>query len=173
MAIEFLPLPLPASADPASFVDFGRQVKGIHPGELTPETFPEIRDALYKHGALLFRDVVLTPEQQYALTKVRLFNSTNVHTAYIDHLSLQAFDPVSSAYGHGNNKTGGEKKSILHPDLKTIPRQPQVQVIGNGTVYDHEGLAEAKLKHPSHRGFHKTVIPIEEDLTFTRFYRWY
>lgn len=59
----------------------------------------------------------------------------------------QAFDPTSESYGHGNNKTGETKRSILHPDLKTIPRQPQVQLIGNGTVYDHEGLAE--VRHPN------------------------
>ena len=51
-----------------------------------------------QYGALLFRNVDLTPEQQYALTK--------------------AFDPSCESYGHGNNKTGSEKKSILHPDLK-------------------------------------------------------
>ncbi|KAG8904771.1 hypothetical protein FRB99_001203 [Tulasnella sp. 403] len=153
MAIEIVPLPLPASADPSKFTNFGREVKGVKPGNLTPEEFKEIEELLYKHDALLFRDVDFTPEQQYALTK--------------------AFDPTSESYGHGNNKTGETKKSILHPDLKTIPRQPQVQLIGNGTVYNHEGLAEAKLKHPHHRTFHKTVIPEEDDLNFTRFYRWH
>jgi hypothetical protein len=54
----------------------------------------------------------------------------------------QGFDPSTESYGHGNNKTGETKKSILHPDLKTIPRVPQVQLIGNGVVYNHEGLAE-------------------------------
>ena len=48
MAIELTPLPLPASADPSYFVDFGREVKGVHPGELTPAQFTEIHDALYK-----------------------------------------------------------------------------------------------------------------------------
>lgn len=102
------------------------------------------------------------------------------------------FDRTQS-YGHGNNKTGGEKKSILHPDLKTVPRQPQVQVIGNGTIYNYEGLAvrlrcpaslrlpaarflvltsrfpllghlqEAKLKHPHHKTFHKTVVSDEDE----------
>ena len=86
----------------------------------------------------------------------------------------QAFDPSSESYGHGNKKTEGEKKSILHPDLKTIPRVPQVQLIGNGTVYNHEGLAEAKLKHPSHTSFHKThVSPEDEAKGVTRFYRWH
>ncbi|KAG8853921.1 hypothetical protein FRB96_007930 [Tulasnella sp. 330] len=153
MAIEVAPLPLPPSADPTKFVNFGREVKGVNPGSLTPEQFQEIRELLFKHDALLFRNADLTPEQQYLLTK--------------------AFDPASESYGHGNNKTGETKKSILHPDLKTIPRQPQVQLIGNGTVYDHEGLAEAKLKHPHHRTFHKTAIPEEDDLNFTRFYRWH
>jgi hypothetical protein len=64
--------------------------------------------------------------------------------------------------------------SILHPDLKTIPRVPQVQLIGNGTVYDHEGLAVAKLKHPSHTTFHKTRVSPEDDAKgITRFYRWH
>ncbi|KAG8946244.1 hypothetical protein FRC04_011990 [Tulasnella sp. 424] len=153
MAIELVPLPLPASADASKFANFGREVKNIHPGTFTPEEFKEIEEALYKYDALLFRNVDFTPEQQYALTK--------------------AFDPTSESYGHGNNKTGETKRSILHPDLKTIPRQPQVQLIGNGTVYDHEGLAEAKLKHPHHRTFHKTVIPPEDDLSHTRFYRWH
>ncbi|KAH7886292.1 Clavaminate synthase-like protein [Phlebopus sp. FC_14] len=154
MAIELAPLPLPPSADPSKFVDFGRQVKGVNPGEFTPELFAEIRDALYKHGALLFRDVSLTPEQQYALTK--------------------AFDPEAQSYGHGNNKTQATKKSILHPDLKTIPRVPQVQLIGNGTVTDHEGLATAALKHPSHTTFHKTRVSEEDEAKgYTRFYRWH
>jgi len=153
MAIELSPLPLPPSANPIYFANFGREVHGVDLGKLDTALFSEIEKLLYKHSVLLFRDVSLTPEQQYALTK--------------------AFDPRSESYGHGNNKTGNTKKSILHPDLKTIPRVPQVQLIGNGVVYDHEGLAEAKLKHPHHRTFHKTVIPVEDDLKFTRFYRWH
>ncbi|KAF9225265.1 Clavaminate synthase-like protein [Gyrodon lividus] len=154
MAIELTPLPLPTSADPSKFVDFGREVKGVNPGTLTPAQFVEIHDALYKHGALLFRDVTLTPEQQYALTK--------------------AFDPEAESYGHGNNKTQSTQKSILHPDLKTIPRVPQVQLIGNGTVTNHEGLATACLKHPSHKTFHKTIISEEDEAKgYTRFYRWH
>ncbi|KIP01365.1 hypothetical protein PHLGIDRAFT_20676 [Phlebiopsis gigantea 11061_1 CR5-6] len=154
MAIEVAPLPLPPSADPSKFAEFGREVKGINPGVLTPEQFKEIEELLYKHSVLLFPNVEVTPEQQYALTK--------------------AFDPTSESYGHGNNKTGETKKSILHPDLKTIPRVPQVQLIGNGVVYNHEGLAEAKLKHPSHTTFHKTRVSEEDEAKgVTRFYRWH
>ncbi|KAG8870133.1 hypothetical protein FRC20_000371 [Serendipita sp. 405] len=154
MAIEIAPLPTPASADPNLMKDFGREVKGVHPGKLTPEQLEEVKELLYKYNALLFRDVVVSPEEQYALTK--------------------AFDPQSENYGHGNNKTGNTKKSILHPDLKTIPRVPQVQLIGNGTVYDHEGLAEAKLKHPHHKTFHADAISDEdEEKGYTRFYRWH
>jgi len=41
-------------------------------------------------------------------------------------------------------------------------------------VYNHEGLAEAKLKHPSHTTFHKTrVSPEDEERGVTRFYRWH
>lgn len=53
----------------------------------------------------------------------------------------QYFDPTAQSYGHGNNKTGKETKSILHPDLKTIPHQPEVQLIGHGQVPgEYEGL---------------------------------
>ncbi|KAF9025440.1 Clavaminate synthase-like protein [Hymenopellis radicata] len=154
MAIELVPFPLPASADAAYFTDFGREVKGVDPGNFTPEQFKQIEQALYQHSVLLFREANLSPEQQYALTK--------------------AFDPQSENYGHGNNKTESTKKSILHPDLKTIPRVPQVQLIGNGVVYGHEGLAEAKLKHPSHHTFHKTSVSLADEAQgVTRFYRWH
>lgn len=191
MAIELTPLPLPASADPSYFVDFGREVKGVDPGQLTPAQFTEIYDALYKvsfpsprsqrhvltthhqHGALLFRNVTLTPEQQYALTKV-IFSPYMGFSESLTTGTFQAFDPQSESYGHGNNKTQSTKKSILHPDLKTIPRVPQVQLIGNGTVTDHEGLATAALKHPSHTTFHKTRVSEEDEAKgYTRFYRWH
>lgn len=48
MAIEVLPLPLPPSADPSKFTDFGREVRGIHPGRLTDEEFEKIQQLLYK-----------------------------------------------------------------------------------------------------------------------------
>jgi xanthine dioxygenase len=90
MTIETEPLPLPPSADPSRFSTFGRQVIGLDPGNLTPSDFAEIQDLLYRviytfsprhhgmfsdlilfqHDALLFRDANLSPEQQYALTKV-------------------------------------------------------------------------------------------------------
>ncbi|KAI0313221.1 taurine catabolism dioxygenase [Amylostereum chailletii] len=150
MAIELTPLPLPPSADASKFADFGREVKGVNPGNLTAEQTKEIQELLYKHGALLFRDCDVTPEQQYALTK--------------------SFDPASESYGHGNNKTGKQAKSILHPDLKTIPRVPQVQLIGNGPAPAHEGLPPVQLKHPNHTTFHLTHTT---EPNTTRFYRWH
>jgi hypothetical protein len=92
----------------------------------------------------------------------------------VGDIDTQAFDLKSDSYGHGNHKTETSVKSILHPDLKTIPRVPQVQLIGNGTVHDHEGIPTAVLKHPSHTTFHKTrVSPEDEARGVTRFYRWH
>lgn len=48
MAIEIAHLPLPASADASKFANFGRQVKGVNPGALTPDQFKEIEELLYK-----------------------------------------------------------------------------------------------------------------------------
>ena len=81
------------------------------------------------------------------------------------------FDTSAQGYGHG--KTLDAKRSILHPDLKTVPHQPEVQIIGNGFVPEYEGLKNFKLVHPHHRKFHKTAIPDADDLTHTRFYRWH
>ena len=82
------------------------------------------------------------------------------------------FDPnCEGSYGHG--KTLDAKRSVLHPDLKTIPHQPQVQVIGNGSYDEYEGLKNFTLKHPHHKVFHKNAISEEDDLDFTRFYRWH
>ena len=48
MAIEVVPLPLPASADPSKFTDFGAEIRGVNPGTLTPEEFKEVEKLLYK-----------------------------------------------------------------------------------------------------------------------------
>jgi xanthine dioxygenase len=48
MTIQLTPLPLPASADASKLADFGRQVTGVHPANLSAEEFKEIQDALYK-----------------------------------------------------------------------------------------------------------------------------
>lgn len=60
---------------------------------------------------------------------------------------VQAFDPEleGAVHGHGKDTFSKNTKHILHHDLKTIPRQPQVQLVGNGTLHDHEGLAEVSL----------------------------
>ncbi|KAH8919035.1 alpha-ketoglutarate dependent xanthine dioxygenase [Atractiella rhizophila] len=120
-----------------------------------------IRDLLYKHSLVVFRGIDRKnwdPAAQYKLTKM--------------------FDPSSESYGHGNNKTGAETKSILHPDLKTIPSQPQVQLIGNGQHDDEyvtRGLpTPVPLKHPHHRTFHKEPVSLEDEKEgITRFYRWH
>lgn len=51
MAIELAPIALPATASDTDFdPDFGREVKGVNPGELTPEQFKEVEIALYTVG---------------------------------------------------------------------------------------------------------------------------
>ena len=78
---------------------------------------------------------------------------------------------ATASYGHG--KTLDAKKSILHPDLQTVPHQPQVQIIGNGQILSYEGLEHFRLRHPHHRAFHESVVPEKDDLEYTRFYRWH
>lgn len=114
--------------------------------------FTNLRNALYKHQVVVVKNQAgCTPKAQYELT--------------------HRFDPSATGYGHG--KTLDAKRSILHPDLKTVPHQPEVQIIGNGFVPAYEGLKDIKLKHPHHKTFHKHPIPEADDLTHTRFYRWH
>jgi hypothetical protein len=49
MAIELIPIPLPDSADASKLSNFGREVKGVNPADITPgsELFKEIESALY------------------------------------------------------------------------------------------------------------------------------
>ncbi|QDS74557.1 hypothetical protein FKW77_007936 [Venturia effusa] len=135
-----------------SGVNFGASISGLDIENLTDADFEFIKNALYNHQVVVLKNQGhVSPKAQFELT--------------------QRFDPQATSYGHG--KTLDAKRSILHPDLKTIPHQPQVQVIGNGFVPSYEGLENIKLKHPHHKTFHKTTVPESEDLDFTRFYRWH
>ncbi|GAC94558.1 hypothetical protein PHSY_002131 [Pseudozyma hubeiensis SY62] len=141
------PLPVPTG----SRVDFGAQLCNADLENISAADFDVICNALYTHQLIVFKDQAsLSPKAQYHLTRL--------------------FDPESDVYGHG--KAVGAK-SVLHPDLKTIPHQPQVQVIGNGHVASFEGLENIQLKHPHHRSFHRDPVPEREDRTATRFYRWH
>ncbi|KUJ19019.1 Clavaminate synthase-like protein [Mollisia scopiformis] len=147
--LEVRPLPPP---HPDSTVDFGAEISNVDLENLSEADFQVIRNALYNsHVVVLKNQAGLSPRAQYELTK--------------------RFDPASDNYGHG--KTLDAKRSVLHPDLKTIPHQPQVQVIGNGFYEEYEGLKNITLKHPHHKTFHKEIIPEEDDLDATRFYRWH
>jgi alpha-ketoglutarate-dependent taurine dioxygenase len=147
--LEIRPLKAP---HPDSAVDFGVEIYNVDLEALTDADFETIRTALYtSHVVVLKNQADLSPKAQYQLTK--------------------RFDPKTDTYGHG--KTLDAKRSVLHPDLKTIPHQPQVQVIGNGFYEEYEGLNNITLVHPHHKKFHKVAIPEEDDLIATRFFRWH
>jgi xanthine dioxygenase len=142
--------PFPVSED--SEVDFGAELRNVNLSNITLEDFTVIRNAVYTYQVILIKDQFdLTPAQQYAINNL--------------------FDPSATSYGHG--KTLDAKHSILHPDLKTVPHQPQVQIIGNGFIPSYEGLNNFTLKHPHHRTFHKYAVPDDFGLEYTRFYRWH
>ncbi|KIV77873.1 hypothetical protein PV11_09651 [Exophiala sideris] len=130
----------------------GAVVDNVDLNDLSDADFTALRNALYNFNVVCVKNQSkVTPKAQAELTR--------------------RFDPEAMSYGHG--KTIDAKRSILHPDLKTVPHQPEVQVIGNGFVPEYEGLKNVTLKHPHHRTFHQTVIPDEKDLDYTRFYRWH
>ncbi|KAK1941218.1 putative dioxygenase [Phytophthora citrophthora] len=142
----------PIQAPEGSAVDFGAVITNVDLENLSDNDFDIIRKTLYNsHVVVLKNQQNVSARAQYELTR--------------------RFDPASSTYGHG--KTLDVKRSVLHPDLKTVPHQPQVQIIGHGHYDEYEGLKDFTLNHPHHKTFHKTVIPDEDDLNFTRFYRWH
>lgn len=147
-AISVRPLAVP----PTSSVDFGAEIHNAHLDPLSDADFDIIRDVLYRKSVVVLKDQAsVSPKAQYELTR--------------------RFDPTVDKYGHG--KTLDAKRSVLHPDLKTIPHQPQVQVIGNGFIKEFEGLENIKLVHPHHKKFHKHPLPEEKDHDYTRFFRWH
>jgi len=146
--IQIKPFPRPQE----SRRDLGAEAYGVDLHALTDADFELIRQELYNHQVLVIKNQSgASPKAQYELTRL--------------------FDPESQSYGH--DKTVDAERSILHPDLKTVPHQPQVQVIGQGFVKEFEGLHNITLKNPHHRTFHKYPVPEEEDLEVTRFYRWH
>jgi len=132
--------------------DLGAIIHNIDLEALSDADFEALRKALYSHNVVCIKNQHnLSPKAQADLTR--------------------RFDPTAQSYGHG--KTLDAKRSILHPDLKTVPHQPEVQVIGNGFISEYEGLKNITLKHPHHKTFHQTSIPQAMDETHTRFYRWH
>jgi len=150
MAIQSKITVHPIAPPKGSRFDFGAELRNADLENLTESDFDIIQRALYENQVILFKGQQnLSPKAQYELTRL--------------------FDPSTENYGHGKR----QEKSILHPDLKTIPHQPQVQVIGNGPVEEFEGLKNITLKHPHHKTFHKDVISAKDDRDNTRFYRWH
>lgn len=151
MAVKVFVQPLQAPS-PTSVVDFSVGIRNINVENLSDADFEIIRNALYtSHVVVLKNQARCSPKAQFELTT--------------------RFDPTADNYGHG--KTLDAKRSVLHPDLKTIPYQPQVQVIGNGHYDQYEGLKNITLVHPHHKKFHKEIVPEAEDLDVTRFFRWH
>lgn len=141
----------PTDPPKGSNFDFGAELSGADLESISPADFEVIRNALYTYQVVIFKGQQnLSPKAQYELTRL--------------------FDPTVDSYGHGK---AFNKKSVLHPDLKTIPHQPQVQVIGNGPVAEYEGLENIVLKHPHHKSFHKDPVSEADDRDITRFYRWH
>lgn len=126
------------------------------PSKLSDADFAELKKALLTHSVLVIpNQQELSPESQHALT-VR-------------------FDPSSATnYGH-DEKLFHSTKSILAKDGKSVPRRPEVMMVGNGKFEaGHEGMKAFDLEHPSHKTFHKTLLTDEELANNqTRFYRWH
>ncbi|KAN0082361.1 hypothetical protein V8E55_008156 [Tylopilus felleus] len=57
MAIEFSPLPLPASADPSHFVDFGREVKGLWKNPVSGHLHFQLQVHSWAAQELIFKPV--------------------------------------------------------------------------------------------------------------------
>jgi xanthine dioxygenase len=148
-SLRFTPL-----AGASREVDFGVELAGRDLSLLTDAEFVELERAVLSHNVVVVRDQqALSPRDQFELTR--------------------RFDPTVRTYGHGN-RPDIMKQSVLVQDLVSIPDWPQVKLLGNGHVTDHEGIPEVDLRHPSHRTFHRhPLTDAQEARGLTRFYRWH
>jgi alpha-ketoglutarate-dependent taurine dioxygenase len=135
-------------------VDFGVDAGVLDLPRLTDDDFAALERAVLTHQVVVVRGQQgLSPRDQFELTR--------------------RFDPSVKTYGHGN-RTDILKQSVLVQDLVSLPEVPQVKLLGNGRVRDHEGIDDVELRHPSHRSFHATPLTDEQEAQgLTRFYRWH
>ncbi len=135
-------------------IAFGVDVGHLDLDGLDDATFAALERTLLEHAVVVVRGQErLSPRAQFELTR--------------------RFDPRVESYGHGN-RPDIMKQSVLVQDLVSIPEWPQVKLLGNGRVTDHEGLPAVELRHPSHRTFHQTPLTdAQEAAGLTRFYRWH
>jgi len=148
------PLSLQALSGGGAGVTFGADAGYIDLDNLDDATFQALERAVLTHAVVVVRGQErLSPRVQFELTR--------------------RFDPRVTSYGHGN-RPDIMKQSVLVQDLVSIPDWPQVKLLGNGRVTDHEGLPPVELHHPSHRGFHKEPLTDEQEASgLTHFYRWH
>lgn len=129
------------------------------PSELSDDDFQQLYEAVLTHLVIVIPGMEdLPPKSQWKLTA--RFDSS--------------CDQTGKSYGHG--KEFRHSNSVLKRDGMTIPHQPQVQVLGQGTwPAGHHGMGELNLRHPTHFDFHKTPLSDEEAYKQdkTRFYRWH
>jgi xanthine dioxygenase len=149
-----LPQTRPLQLTPGSELDFGVELVGCDVSQLSAHEFTALERAVLTHHVVVVRNQArLSPRHQFELTR--------------------RFDPTVQTYGHGHDKEA-LRKSVLVQDLVSIPDVPQVQLIGNGHVMQHEGLENIALRHPSQRTFHQAPLSeAQEAADFTRFYRWH
>lgn len=149
---------MPIKATPIENAPFGAVIKlpdGItDPSKLNEKDFEALKKALLTNLVIVLPNQADLPaSSQYHLTR--------------------RFDPTcEGAYGHA--KEFRHEKSVLRRDGKSVPSQPQVQILGQGTFKNHVGLEEVELRHPTHHDFHKDLLSKEAEADgYTRFYRWH
>ncbi|SCU78461.1 LADA_0A05732g1_1 [Lachancea dasiensis] len=129
------------------------------PSKLSAEDFDDLYKALHEHLVVVIPGMEdLSPESQWKLTT--RFDPT--------------CDQTGKSYGHG--KEFRHDKSVLKKDGTSIPDQPQVQVLGQGSwPAGHHGLGDIELRHPTHFDFHRDPLSQEQAYKqdMTRFYRWH
>ncbi|KAG5358403.1 putative dioxygenase [Yarrowia sp. B02] len=125
------------------------------PADLNDADFQKLKEALMTYSVVVIPDQAkLKPSSQYAITK--------------------RMDPSCGEGAYGHSKEFRHKQSVLAKDGSSVPHQPQVQILGQGTHHNHEGVEEVTLTHPVHDTFHKNVLTDEEKAQgYTRFYRWH
>jgi xanthine dioxygenase len=135
-------------------VDFGVDAGLLDLTRLGDEEFAELERAVLTHQVVVVRGQRnLAPRDQFELTR--------------------RFDPAVKTYGHGN-RADILKQSVLVQDLVSIPQVPQVKLLGNGRVQNHQGITDVQLQHPSHHSFHADPLSDQQEAQgFTRFYRWH
>jgi len=126
----------------------GAEIRGIDPGNLPDEAIPELRDALFRHKMIFFRNVPITDEQHLHFTRqlgtpgIDPYASPDDPGCHVTPVIKEAEDVLPFVFGGGWHT---DSAFMARPPAITILRAIEVPPYGGDTMWANAALAYRAL----------------------------